>query len=495
MLETVREYALECLAASREIDALRQQHATHYLELAEQAGVGLTGPGQAEWLERLEAEHDNLRAALRWLTDQGEEDLAVRLVGVLWHFWWLRGHLTEGRARIAEILQLPQLADPGPLRGRALLAAGQLALWQGDYPPARALLAESLEIAREVGEPRDVALALTFLGRVARDQGDEAARALGEESVELFRSVGDTWGCGVALHFLGLAVAGQEPGSARPLFEESARLFRERGDRWDLAMPVRGLGLVAYQESDYATAQAYFQEAVALFRERGDEWSMAMLLHDLGYVALSNGDHRQAAVLFGQSLEGWQRLGNTRGTVLCLAGLAGVAGQTQRALEAARLFGAAEAIGESAGIILEPTDQVAYAPNVAGAREHLSAVAFAAAWTAGRAMSLEEAVACARQIDASDALAPALTDSTTGGAVEPLTPREREVAALLARGLTNRQIAEALVITEGTANLHVKHILGKLGFGSRAQVAVWAAQLGLAQPVGQSGPDVGYGPG
>jgi len=476
MLETVREYALECLEASRELDALRGQHAAYYLALVEQAETALAGPEQGAWLERLEVDHDNMRAALRWMVERGEAELAVRLVAVLWRFWWIRGYLTEGRRRSAEVLELPQLAGRNRHRAKALLAAGQLALWQADYTAARTLLTESLEIARELGDPTVIAPALTFLGRVARDQGDDAATALGAESVEIFRQLGDDWGCGVALHFLGLAVARDDPAAAHSLFEESARLFRERGNRFDLAMPLRGLGLVAYQEGDYAAARSLFEEAAALFRERGDEWSLAMALHDLGYVAESQGDWRRAGLLLGESLRAWRRLGNARGTVMCLTGLAGVAAMAGRAAVAVTLFGAAEAIAEAAGIVLEPTDHAAYEHNVAIARDRLSAAAFADGWALGRAMPFEEAVARGLEVVESAATRPAAGDGGMDQRLGALTPRERDVAVLLADGRTNRQIAAALVITEGTANLHVKHILGKLGFTSRAQVAVWAAQ-------------------
>jgi len=479
MLETVQEYARECLAASTEVEQLRARHARYFLALAEQAEIGLTGREQADWLERLEAEHANLRAALRWLEERGEADLAVRLAGVLWRFWWVRGYLTEGRQHVDEILGMAPLAARGPLRAKGRLIAGQLALWQGDYEHARPALAESLDIARELGDVRTLALGLTFLGRVARDQGNPQAASLGAEGVELFRRLGDTWGCGLALHFLGLAVARHDSTAARPLFEESARLFDDLGDRWDLAMPTRGLGLVAFQQGDYSAANSYFERAALLFGERGDEWSLAMLLHDLGHVAHSRGDWHHAAALFGQSLRSWRRLGNTRGTVMCLTGLAGVAAAADNALAAARLFGTAQAVGETMSIVLEPTDQVMYERNVALARKGLSEEAFAATWDEGRTMLLEEAVDVALEIEAAAATPVA---AETDEQLACLTPREREVAGLLVEGLTNRQIAAALVIAESTANLHVKHILGKLEFGSRAQVAAWAAQRGLTTP-------------
>src|SRR5690606_33452626 len=158
-------YAQECLDAADERRALAHRHAEYYLALAEQGEQGITSGNQAEWLDRLEADHANLLSALRSCIDAGEADQAVRLASVLWRFWWRRGHLTEGRLRTAEVLAMPAVQETTSLRASALLSAGLLALWQADYETARQLLGDSLEAARRAGDQRTFAYALVFQGR------------------------------------------------------------------------------------------------------------------------------------------------------------------------------------------------------------------------------------------------------------------------------------------------------------------------------------------
>ena len=477
MLGTVREYAREALAGSGERESLNDRHARYRCALMGEAETGLTGADQPDWLGRIEAEYDNLRAALSWSIESGDAAAAVGLISALWRFWWLRAYLSEGRHRAGAVVAMPELKQPGKLRGQALLVGGILAVWQADYPAAQALLSEAERVSRSAGDEQSFRFAQVFLGRTARDQGAwETARNIGAQAVEGFRALGDTWGLALAIHFLGLACAEYDPGTARSLFEESDRLFAGLGARWDRAMPLRGLGLLAFTAGDHAKARTFFEESVSLFRERGDEWSVAMVLHDLGCAALSHGEARQAAAMFSESLRSWQRLANARGIALCLAGLATAASKAGLTTRAIRLFAAASAVTESTGIVLEPTDGAASDGVIAAARERVNELEFQRAWAEGRSMGIERAVEDALALAVSRSLA----EPSRNGRPGDLTSREREVVALLATGASNRQIAAALVITEGTANLHVKHILAKLDMPSRAQVAAWAA--GQRQP-------------
>ena len=483
MLETIREYALEQLRASGEYEQVRRRHAAYFLGLAGQADGELGGEGQARWLDRLEAEHGNLRAVLGGALEHGEVEEGLCLGGLLWRFWWMRGYLTEGRQRLDALLGAQRAGSTPPartvVRGRALLGTGLLALWQGSYAGARASLQESLAIGREADDRPCTAYALAFLGRVARDQGDEAtARTLGEQGVALCRELGEPWGLAVALHFLGLAVVRSDAGAARPLFEESAALFRGLGNGWDLAMPLRGLGLVAYREGDTVAARALLEEGIARFRDRGDEWSEAMLTHDLAYVAQADRDAAGAAARFEVSLRIWHKLGNTRGVASCLAGLAGIAVLRGAPERAARLYGAADAARQAGGGVVEPTDRTVHDGAIAEARAALGEAAYAAAWAAGRAQPTRRMIAEALAAYPRPHTTTSQPSDRPGGpaAGDPLSRREREVARLVARGLTNRQIAEALTIAEGTAINHLTHILNKLGFRSRAQIAAWVVE-------------------
>src|SRR5712692_3781263 len=228
MLETIREYGLESLALAGELPALRTWHARHYLELVEAAGPRLRGTDQGAWLDRLEAEHDNLRAALEWSqTPDGDAELGLRLSGGLSSFWQVRSHMDEGRRWLTRTLR----HHPGPSAARvaALTGAGWLAHLQHDAAAARGLLVEGLALARECGDRWSAAWALHLLGRVAYFDGDaDTARALGAESLGVARAIGDEWLVAWALHLLGLAahIESDYP-SARPLYEASLSIRRE----------------------------------------------------------------------------------------------------------------------------------------------------------------------------------------------------------------------------------------------------------------------------
>lgn len=477
LLETLREYGIECVQTAREAETLKRRHADYFAAMVDASERGLAGAGQRQWLERLETEHANMIAALGSLIQHQEAALPSAMVGALWRFWWRRGHLTLGRQLVHQVLAMPGLEGRTLARARVLVSGGLLALWQADYEEAERLLVEAAGIARKVRAPSVEAYALTFLCRVARDQGGAAAITLGTDAVDLFRQFDDLWGLGVALHFLGLAVLDEDSAKAAGNFEESASIFRGLGTSWDLAMPTRGLGLAAYLEGDYARARVFFQESAGLFRSFGDEWSLAMVSHDLGYVARSQGRVMEAAAHLGDSLRGWRRLGNARGALTALAGLAGVAATAGRASDGARLLAAVSAIADRAGIVLEPTDQSTLQRILELTRARLSPEEFEQASGAGRATGLEEAIEEGLRLEKHVSIA---IEKPATSAMSALTPRELEVASLLPLGLTNRQIGQALVISEGTAGLHVKHILGKLGFASRAQAAAWVIEQGVS---------------
>jgi non-specific serine/threonine protein kinase len=469
LLEMPRQYARERLREHGTELSARRRHALYFVALLEEKESALTGSSQAATLDVLEREHDNLRAALRWAMESGEIEYGLRLGWVMWRFWWVRGYLSEGRQRMAELLTLTRAAGISSILARGLVSAGLLAVWQADYTAARPHLERALTMARHYGDRRAEAYALAFLNRVRRDQGDDLqARVLGTEAVDIFRELDDRWGLAVALHFLGLANEAADVSLARGLFEESATLFRALGNTVDLAMPLRGLGDVAYLAGDAVKAEYLYQQSAGLFQQRGDEWSVAMLRTQLGYAALAQRDPRRATTLFTQSLAGWRRLGHRRGTVLCLAGFASVTAHRGHLVEAARLLGATEAACEGEAVALEPIARAAFEATVNRVRGRVSAHRFNDAWSAGRALAADEALT----------LALALSDAqdTGPGARSQLTSREREVAQLVAKGLTNRQLAEQLIISERTVDRHVENILRKLGCASRGQIAVWAAR-------------------
>jgi predicted ATPase/DNA-binding CsgD family transcriptional regulator len=505
MLETIREYALERLKASGEAEVVRRQHATFFLWLSEKAEPKMRSAEQSTWRKRLGVEQDNLRAALRWTLENQEAEMGLQLAGALLAFWRVSSQDREGRSWCEQVLAQPGAGAQTAERAKALLAAGATTMFQGDLPEAQRLLEESVLIGREGGivGKRNLAHALQALSSVALMQGNlGAARELAGESVRLFREVGEAWGIALALNFLGRATLELgDPVAARLLLEESVSLFRVVGDRQRLAVPLNALGRVALRQEDFVGARAHFEEALAVAWENGDEKFSADALAHLGTVALRVGDYPQAAALFQQSLALIWTLGYRENIAEDLAGLATVASLLGQPKRAAHLFGAVEALHEVSGFSLTALRRAEYDRIVEGIRTHLDEATFVAAWKEGRTMPLEQAFAYAeaskdalpidvklpqpKQVDASPSGALSSPSLTSHRALKQhyggLTAREREVAQLVAQGKSNRAIADELVVGVSTVEAHITHILTKLGFSSRAQIAVWAVDRGLAQ--------------
>jgi predicted ATPase/DNA-binding NarL/FixJ family response regulator/Tfp pilus assembly protein PilF len=478
MLETIRAYALRQLTAHGEFDAVAARHAAYYTDLAEQATR--IKPRQSLWLTRLDLEHDNLRAALRWSLAQEQVETASRLVISLWWYWRRRGYLDEGRAWMESVLALPSppergddTPEPGTLRAGVLNAAGAIAMYQSDYPAAVTWLDEALARSRDLEDRAGVASALMFLGLVALRQNHLAtARKQFERAIAIRRSLGDRWGTAMALTaFAGVPLQAGDYEEARTLELESAALFREVGDRWSLTMPLLGLGLQAFYQGEYDTARAYLDEVLVIQREVGDTWYTAATLYSLGEVARSSGDVERALALYRESLTTPRALGNSKAVAQCLASIGAVAHQAGQRRRAALMLGAAQALFEEATVALAPIEQAQLERDLSDARAAMGDQAFQIAHSAGRALPVSEAVRKALDFTLDTSVA---TPSANGSTPAILTRREREVATLVARGMTNRQIAQALTITEGTAGSHIEHILAKLGFQSRTQVAAWA---------------------
>jgi len=368
MLETIREYALEQLAASGGAETVRRKHAESFLALAQEAEPQLASAARGVWLERLKVEHDNLRAALRWAKENGEALIGLQLAGALHWFWWFQGYLSEGRGWAEGALaQTGALGVglPTAARAKALWSAGDLTWLQGDYAAARILLEESLAIAQALGPSgkQNLAYALLVLGLVVRDQGDPvAARPLLEEGVATCREIGDRWALALSLVSLGRTVTlSGDPAAARSILEEGRTIFREIGDKWGLAVSLNNLGLAAFREGDYGRATTLYQEGVALFWQVEERIFTIRCVEELAWVTCRQGNYGRAA----------------------------------------RLFGAAEAQREAFGASMPPAAHAEHDRHVAGVRAQLDEATFAAAWADGRAMTMEQAVAYALAADRS----------------------------------------------------------------------------------------------
>ena len=401
MLETIREYAMEGLNASGESEAVRHRHGGYYLAQAEAASEKLDGPEQSIWLDRLESEHDNLRAALDWLNKSSETEAALRLAGALWQFWEVRGYLAEGRQRLARVLSLAGASARSNAYMKALYAAGFLADVQGDYAAARAIFERNLAIHRQLGDKRAIAASTNNLGVVALRQGDyAAARALYEESLAIYREFGVKTAVASSLNNLGhLALCQSDYAAARSLYEESLAISRELGDWRNVAWSFNNLGDVAREEGDPQGARSLYEQSLERFKQFDDKAGIARCLCDLGNVACDGGDFAAARSLHQESLVIFGQLGDKQGIARVLEALVGLAAAQAEPERGLRLAGAACAVREALGAPLAPAERHRLERKLAGVRQALSEAAVTTAWAEGHSMTLERAMEYALQPD------------------------------------------------------------------------------------------------
>jgi predicted ATPase/DNA-binding SARP family transcriptional activator len=311
LLETVRDYIRAKLVDAGEADTARRQHANFFLRLAELAEPELRGAAQAGWLDRLEAEHDNLRAALEWSLSQESGITASRIAVALSGYWHGRGYLSEGREWLERALRHGGTDAPSSM---VLIAAARLAFAQDDFERAVALMEEALPLARAGRDPHSAMLSLAWLGHAVWHQGDRSrAIALCAESHTLCRSsVGDTWATAVALAEIAIvALHEDEPARAVPLLEESLALFRTAGDSAGIAQCLYHLGVQATNQGDYPKAASLMQEALGLQRQLGRKPAVATSLGRLGRIALLRGQYREAVSLLEAGIALADELGKT----------------------------------------------------------------------------------------------------------------------------------------------------------------------------------------
>ena len=395
MLETIRQYGEERLAAAGEAAAVRSHHQAWFLALAEQAEIHLTGPEQAIWLARLGQEHDNLRLAIQWSLDCGQHGAGLRVASALWRFWYVRGHFAEGRDRFSRLLSLPGPADE--VRGKALNGAGVLAYNQGDFRNARPLYEESLTIARSLRNSRGVARALNNLGLVARAQADyETARSLYEEALLLNRKLGNQIWEAWNLNNLGNVYFDLgDVAAARSFHLQALGIQRASGETWGIAMSLQYLGDVASIQRLHAEAAAMYEESLAIRRSLGERRGIANCLSGLGNLAHRRAEFQTAARLHSESLSIRRELGDQWGIAHSLeeiAALSVIRLQPDRAL---RLAGAAACLRDGMGAPLPPVRAAELDRDLQIARMALGTRSADLYLTEGRSLSLHQALALA----------------------------------------------------------------------------------------------------
>lgn len=437
LLETVRQYAAERLLETAEPESWRRRHLHHFTRLGEEAEPHLGGADQKAWQERLDPEHDNLRSALEW-SAENEPEAGLRLMGVAWRFWDLRGHHNEARKLLNTLLECSDPECKTAARAHALHAAGLFAFRQGDPPAARRHYEASLEIAREIGDRPAIASALNQLGNVAWIQGDyPAARVRHEESLQLRKELGDRRGVGASLNNLGnlaqrlgdlatartcleecleicrefndttgIAIALNnlgntlrlqgDPAAARTLHDECLRLRREMGDPVGVSSSLNNLAMALHDLGDLSAARELLLEALEVKRGLGDRVGVAQSLGNLGEIAYDQADYTAAGSHYRESLGLFAELGDPWGVAGTLEGLAAVASAQRTGPCPARLLGFTARLREEIGAEIPAHERPRYERQIEHARTAVSdEAAFRSLWENGRALTLGEAVALA----------------------------------------------------------------------------------------------------
>lgn len=439
MLETVREYGLERLAASGEEASVRAAHAAVFLELAEELSEQIWIPGYERVLAQLDAEHDNVRAALEWAEVAEAHEHGLRLARAMINFWVVRGHFREGRAWLEWALGRGEPVPSGE-RVRALVGVGWLATLQGEFELAEAALSEALRISALVGSPMTEATALHGMALLNLHRGHYDVAAIWmEQALRAYRELESIVEAGPqyvssAYALLGrIALARGKTAEAEEYLNEGLRGLRALGFTWRIADTIRSLGDLARDRGDLRGAMARYAESVKLAQEHGDRLFLADALCGVASVAMAQGEPRRAA----------------------------------------RLYAAAAAIREQLGASVEGWERPAYDRGVAAVRAALSPDAFAAAWATGEDLAQAEVVA-----EAVSSVAPLVPVAELPFA--GLTPREIDVLRFLVDGKSDREIGVALSISPRTVGGHVTNLLTKLGVASRTSAAALAVRNGLS---------------
>jgi predicted ATPase/DNA-binding CsgD family transcriptional regulator len=442
MLETVREFGLEQLACADPKETVRQRHASWCLIFADEFWITIIqGPVDPDWLRRVAAEHDNLRAALGWLRETGDGERFLRLAAAIWPFWLFGNHLSEGRDWLEQAIAAADSA-PAALRARALRGLGLLARPMGDDTRAAACLETSLALARMVDDSGGLARSLHMLAMVAMGRGEyQRARALWQEALPRFQDLAD-------------------------------------GSKW-VALVQHHLGLVAYGEGDLQRAATLLDAALVLHREQNDPRGVASSLIARALIACEQGDDTRSAALHRESLALWETLGIQEGLAAWLAGVATLAAARDRLVQAARMFGAADALAQRAGVTFHLPERAAYERARAAIRTTIGADGFGAARAEGRQLPEAQAIAEARDLVALLSAADSEASTSSHGADFGLTPRELGVLRLLATGYSDREIADDLYLSPRTVQTHVAHIRKKLAVSSRTEAVTLAMRYDL----------------
>ena len=529
MLETIREYALERLMDSGELEATRERHALYYLALAEQGEPELFGHQQRLWMDRLTWDAENFRAALQWSQTHHRKEQLLRLAGNLGHFWYMCGRFSEAMLWIETALRevAPDVAVSARIKALYIVAliashVGQsdllfgrvrecltlarqhrdgrgfvIASWAlvhdllsgGDIIGTRAQAEETLTFVRAHAPAEDswtLACALNAFGSVVLSQGDYAqAQQLYERAIALFKEAGDLWLYGELHLFLANVYWAQgDEARARTFLREGLAIHDQVGNAWVTGWFVSLFGKIALRQGDIPRARFLLEAGLKRHQQVGDQQGQALLYALLAQAAASERDYTLTRTLAAQSLELARAVGDTGSLILCLEELADVVAAQGEPEWATVLWGAAERYREASNATLPLVERLGRARRVEQAKRLLGEQVFAEKWAEGRNMTAEQAIEVPptpgwTSKEQKPVRGKADQPSAEQLLLDPLSQRELEVLQLLAGGASNQEIATALVVAPGTVKLHVSHILSKLGVNSRTRAILRARDLGL----------------
>lgn len=482
LLETMRQYAQEKLIASAGWSAMRDRHLGCFVRLAEETAPKLSGPSQSSWLDSLEGEYDNVRSALSWSLESNRIEAGLRIAVAIYQFWTIRDYVAEGFSWITRLLAAADESVSAVVRANALAYAAFLAGFRGNTPAQITYGREAAALAEAAGDAGKPALAWALAGQAygARAAGDyETEFALYARAIPLVRESGDRYQLGLYLSAASFsAMALSRLDAARAMLEESLALLRAVGNPYRVAMALNFSGDLARCEQNYAQAQTAYQESISLLRELGATRDLASALHNMGHTCLHLADTNRAYVLFRESLAAHQEQQNAPGVAECLIGFAALSVVCGLPATGARLLGAAVAIGGQRIASAWAATRIEYEFYRTLIRAGLTETQFQAEQASGAGLSLEQAVVYVQNLPL-----PSSVPTATERNPDDLTLREREVAALIARGKSNGEIAAELVVSKRTVEKHIANILSKRGFVNRAQIVRWAIEAGLIASV------------
>jgi DNA-binding CsgD family transcriptional regulator len=480
LLDTVRRYAawqMDELGA-KVADRVRTAHRDYYLALAEMAAPQLVGPDQTEWLDRLDAELGNLRAAIAFSMSHPDPEPGLRLACSLRSYWKIRGYAAEGASVLRALLDAPTTEPTPLLRARALAAAARLLDQMDTYAIAESYCQEALALARAAADDGLVADLLQWQAWILLRQGlSGTALPLIEQGLDLARRLDQPQLTGrlLADRAFARAAEGDQAGAASDT-AEALRLFRRAGDRLQVGSILSNLGNHELAAGDLEAARRHLAEALDIARTFKARDGIVYATFNLGLASYLTGSPDEAQALFAESLDLARRLGMKALMAYALIGLALAGAGAADPSRSVRLHGAADQTLTDLGYALEPLEARLTDDDRQRLRAAMGTEAFEAEYAAGRTLGLPGMLA---ELEHEDAAARQARVLVPAEAPSVLTPRELHVLKLVAQGLSNSDIAQQLVLSEHTVHRHLSNILRKLDLSSRAAAAAWGVRAGL----------------